>query len=304
MTSLFMKTPSYSEPPLPAHLTRRGVIFMLLSVTGFTANSLLLKYLGSNRELPAILPLLFRAGVGIVIVLTVFRGRRPTRIAPVFTERLLIARGLTGLLGTAAYYWTVPALGAGKATLFCNTYVIFASAIAAIFLGELLTWRRLVWLGIAFGGIVLLTGPNIAGTPWTFGVHEAVALGGAVTAAVSVVLVRQLTVRHSIGTIYLAQCAWIILPILPFTVGYLPGLAGTDWTLLVLAAIAAGFGQLSMNEGFRCLAVSTGASLQMLWPLLTAIGGLAFFDERFAPLQIGGAVLILISTWTLSTRKG
>ena len=72
-----MKTPSYSEPPLPAHLTRRGVIFMLLSVTGFTANSLLLKYLGSNRELPAILPLLFRAGVGIVIVLTVFRGRRP-----------------------------------------------------------------------------------------------------------------------------------------------------------------------------------------------------------------------------------
>lgn len=299
-----MKTPSYSDSPLPAHLTRRGVTFMLLSVAGFTVNSLLLKYLGSVRELPSLLPLLFRASIGIILVFTLFRGRRPTRIVPVFTEKLLIWRGFAGLLGTAAYYWTVPVLGAGKATLICNTYVIFAALIAALFLGESLSWKRFSWLLLAFAGIVLLSSPSIQGSPWTIGLGEMIALVGALTAAASVVLIRQLTVHHSIGTIYLSQCIWILIPMLPFTVIHLPGLEAADWFLLIIAAISAGLGQLSMNEGFRCLAVSAGASLQMLWPLLTALGGLAWFDERFAPLQVAGAVLILISTWIVSTKKG
>ncbi|MCB1088534.1 MAG: DMT family transporter, partial [Verrucomicrobiae bacterium] len=113
----------------------------------------------------------------------------------------------------------------------------------------------------------------------------------------------KLTVEHSIGTIYLAQCVWILLPILPLTAGDLPGLSAGDWTLLILAASAAGFGQLSMNEGFRCLTVSTGASMQMLWPVMTALGGLAWFDERFTGLQIIGAILILSATWFVSTQK-
>ena len=67
--------------------------------------------------------------------------------------------------------------------------------------------------------------------------------------------------------------------------------------------IAASYGQLAMNEGLRCLSVTTGSSLLMLWPMMTALGGLTFFDERFTPLQVAGAVLILIATWVVSTQK-
>ena len=298
-----MRTPTLSPTHSEARLLRRGVIVMLFSVIGFTLNSLLLKYLGSVREIPSLLPLLFRSGIGMFIVLTFFRGRRPTRIRPIFREKLLIWRGLTGLLGTAAYYWTVPTLGAGRATLFCNTYVIFAALIAALALGESLTWKRFAWLSVAFAGIVLLSGPDTHGGNWTFGWNEAIALFGAVTAAASVVLVRQLTADHGIGTIYLSQCVWIFVPIVFLTAPDLANLELRDWPLLVLSGIAASYGQLAMNEGYRCLSVTSGASLQMLWPVLTAIGGLAFFDERFAPLQIGGAVLILVSIWVVSTQK-
>lgn len=276
---------------------------MLLSVAGFTANTLLLKYLGSVRDLPALLPLIFRAGIGMFIVLVFFRGRRPTRIKPVFTESLLFWRGLTGLLGTAAYYWTVPTLGAGKATLFCNTYVIFAALIAALALGESLTWKRFFWLAIAFVGVVLLSGPQTGATGWKIGLNEAIALGGAVMAAASVVLVRQLTVNHSIGTIYLSQCVWIFFPMLFLTAGELPGLDPIEWLLLTVAAIAASYGQLAMNEGYRCLSVGAGASLQMLWPVMTALGGLAWFDERYAPLQLIGAALILLGVWLTAIRQ-
>lgn len=301
-----MKTPADSSLtqslPMSAS-TRRGVIVMILSVVAFTLNSLLLKYLGtSDRPISSSLPLLFRAGIGMIIVLAFFRGNRPTRIRPIFTERRLILRGLSGLLGTAAYYWTVPTLGAGKATLICNTYVVFASLLAALCLGESLTPRRFLWLSLAFVGIVLLTGPSLDGAGFSLGLNELIALAGALTAAWSVILIRQLVRDHSVGTIYLSQCIWIFLPMLFLTGRELPGLGVSDILLLTLAAAAAGYGQLAMNEGYRFLSVSSGGSLQMLWPVLTTLGGILFFGETFALLQAIGAVFILGAIWRVSAR--
>lgn len=281
---------------------------MLLSVAAFTANSLLLKHFGAleHTDIPAMVPLLFRASVGIVIVLVFFRGRRPTLIRPVFTEKRLIIRGMTGLLGTAAYYWTIPALGAAKATLYCNTYVIFAAIIAAIWLGESLKATKVAWLVTAVAGIGLLalTGDNPSGAnAHAIGPNELIALGGAIMAAWTVVVIRQLVAFHSNGTIFLAQCVWIVIPIAYFTIPHLGKLLPTDWVLLIIAAACASFGQLAMNEGYRCLTVASGAALQTLWPVATAIGGVAFFSERFLPLQIVGAILILVATWRVAARK-
>lgn len=296
-----MNTRPSSPESLPAATARRGIIVMLLSVTAFTVNTLLLRYLsGSAREISPDVPLLFRAAVGMVLVLVFFRGRRPTRVKPVFRERLLIVRGIVGLLGTAAYYWTVPTLGAGMATLICNTYVIFASVIAVLALGEKLTPARFAWLAASFVGIVLLVGPNADVGGFRLGWNEVVALAGAVLAAWAVVLVRRLAADHSIGTIYLAQCVWIFLPVVFLAGPDLVTLTLSDVLLLVAAATAAGWGQLAMNEGYRCLPVSTGASLQMLWPVATTAGGWVLFGERLILLQGIGAVLILAAIWRMS----
>jgi drug/metabolite transporter (DMT)-like permease len=272
---------------------------MLFSVSAFTVNTLLLKHLGSTEHLGPLPPLLFRAMAGMAIVMLFFRGKTPARIRPVFTERRLISRGLAGLLGTAAYYWTVPPLGAGKATLFSTTYVVFAALIAAWILHEPLPRSRLMLMAVAFVGVVLLSGVKNA---TLLGLPETVALIGAVTAAVSVVLIRQLSAQHTIGTIYLAQCVWIFIPILPFTLPHLGTLTPHSIAILTVAAIAAGYGQLAMNEGYRCLAVSTGASIQMIWPVLTSIGGVLFFAEHFTRLQIAGAVIILLANWAIAVR--
>ena len=298
--------PITSCPPqrLPAPTIRRGVLVMLLSVAAFTVNSLLLRYIGpGQRGVRPEVPLLFRAVVGMVIVLVVFGRDRRTRILPVFRDRLLIWRGATGLAGTAAFYWTIPELGAGMATLICNTYVVFASVIAVLALGEALTVRRLVWLAAAFGGIALLVGPGEGVEGFSLGFHELIALLGAVVAAVSVVLVRKLVARHSIGTIYLAQCVWIFLPLVVLAGPRLPGLEWLDVGIILVAATAAGAGQLAMNEGYRCLSVSSGASMQMLWPVLTTVGGWWLFAERLIPLQIAGAVLVLAAIWRITAGR-
>jgi drug/metabolite transporter (DMT)-like permease len=173
------------------------------------------------------------------------------RIAPVFRNRDLVLRGISGLLGTAAYYWTIPSLGAGKATLICNTYVVFASVFALFSLGEKLNLTRLLWLLAAFAGIALLVGPGDGGSGFTFGFYEVLALFGAVMAAWAVVLVRHLSLGFSIGTIYLAQCLWILGPVAILAVPDLASLSWSETGLLALAATAASFGQLAMNEGYR-----------------------------------------------------
>ncbi len=291
-------------PSIPEASSRRGIIVMLLSVTCFSVNTLLLRYLsGDEKGIGSEVPLLFRAAVGLVIVLCFFRGRRPTAVKPVFTNRLLILRGMTGLLGTAAYYWTVPRMGAGPATIICNTYVIFASVIAVLALGERLTTKRFLWLALSFVGIVLLVGPDASVGGMTFGFVEMVALLGAIMAAWSVILVRRLVADYSIGTIYLAQCVWIFVPLLFVAGPYVVGLSFSDVGLLLLAGTAAGYGQLAMNEGYRCLSVSTGASMQMLWPVATTVGGMLLFDERFAFVQLVGAILILVAVWSVSAKR-
>lgn len=297
-----MKTPSNTQNFEPASTSaRRGIVVMVLSVMAFTVNTLLLKYIGQGeRPISPDMALLFRAAVGMVIVLVFFRGRRPTLIKPVFRDRSLILRGLSGLLGTAAYYWTVPTLGAGKATLICNTYVIFASIIAMLSLGEQLTVKRFLWLAASFAGIVLLVGPRAGGESFTIGFNEILALFGAIMAAWSVVLVRQLSLQYSIGTIYLAQCVWIFVPIAFLAIPDLPSLTLGEIGLLLVAGTAAGYGQLAMNEGYRCLTVTTGATIQMLWPVSTTLGGWLLFSERFGPLQWVGAILILASIWRIS----
>ncbi len=291
-------------PSIPEASSRRGIIVMLLSVTCFSVNTLLLRYLsGDEKGIGSEVPLLFRAAVGLVIVLCFFRGRRPTAVKPVFTNRLLILRGMTGLLGTAAYYWTVPRMGAGPATIICNTYVIFASVIAVLALGERLTTKRFLWLALSFVGIVLLVGPDASVGGMTFGFVEMVALLGAIMAAWSVILVRRLVADYSIGTIYLAQCVWIFVPLLFVAGPDVVGLSPSDVGLLLLAGTAAGYGQLAMNEGYRCLSVSTGASMQMLWPVATTVGGMLLFDERFAFMQLVGAILILVAVWRVSAKR-
>lgn len=297
-----LSDPSSSD----ASRVRMGAIIMSLSVICFTGNTLFLKYLGSIRSVDPYVALLFRAVVGAMIVLAFFRGRRPLEIIPIFRNKGLIARGISGVIGTVAYYVTIQSLGSGKSTLICNTYVLFAAIIASFALGEKLSRRRFVWMALAFVGISLLLGNGKSGAEPGSGIitsPQLIGLIGAISAAVSVVLVRNLTLRYSNGTIFMAQCLWVLIAVAPIACRKMAGIEYSDIALLSLSAAMAAFGQLMMNEGFRRLTVATGASIQMLWPVLTAAGGFFFFGETFTPIQIVGAALILIGVWRVTIRK-
>lgn len=282
----------------------RGIAIMAGSVLCFTFNSLLLKYLSSRLQVDPSVALLFRAAVGALVVTLFLQNRRPLEIIPVFCDRGLVSRGILGLAGTAAYYYTVDSLGPGKATIIGITYVLFSAVIAAFVLKERLGAARFGWIILASLGILLLVegrAGSAAGSSGANRLQETVALAGAIAAAFTVVLIRQLTFRFSNGTIFMAQCLWIGIPVLPFCFPHFSALSPFDCAGLSVAALLAAGGQLMMNEGFRRLPVASGGSIQMTWPLTTSLGGWLLFGETFGALQLTGAAMILLGTWKVAT---
>ncbi|MCE9518745.1 MAG: DMT family transporter [Verrucomicrobia bacterium] len=125
-------------------------------------------------------------------------------------------------------------------------------------------------------------------------------LGGAIIAAMVVVVIRQLTKTETSATIFASQCIYGLLLALPFAARGVVHLGSVDIALLIVAALSAAIGQLAMTEGFRFLTVAAGGAFQITLPLVISLGGILFFDERFTWAQaLGGALIIAGSFQTV-----
>ena len=271
---------------------RTGIGLMLGSVVLFAVNALLVR--GLSLAVPAAdgwVASLFRGVVGLTIVALFFRGSfRPSHL---FKHRLLMVRGLLGGFGILALYITVVELGAGRAVIINLSYPIFGSLFAALFLGEALPARAWGWMIAGFGGLLVFLG---GGVDFAIGPYDLLALVGAVAAGAVVVMIRQLRHSESTATIYSAQClASALIAVGPATEATRQ-LPTSAILLMTVAAVLVALAQLAMTHAYRSLSVARGSSIQMLLPLVTALGGWALFGERFSPLELGGAALTLFAT--------
>ena len=285
-----------------AQHTRWGVICMVLSIIFFSANSLTLKFISQSNISPWV-ALLFRAAVGMVVVATVFRSDKGVNFKRAMTDKMLASRGLLGILGTVAYYFTIPALGPGKATLISNTYVVIAALMAVWFLRESLSGGKLAGNALAIVGLVLLLLPSSESVQ--FGWYEGLAVVGALAAAGTVIVIRELTRTESTAMIYTSQCIYVLAGSLPFALIELRlhPISFNNFLVLIAAGTVATIGQLAMTEGFRHLTVAVGGAFQICVPVVIATGGVLLFHEQFTVNQIIGGLLILAGCyWVTAIR--
>lgn len=276
--------------------TRRGTLWMLLSIACFTGNSLLVKHCSSVRHIDPWLTMTFRFAIGMVMTAIMFGPSGALNVRRSFLSWLLASRGVMGALGTAAYYLSIGPLGAGKATLIGNTWCVWAAIMATVILRESLGWMKVLGIGIAIVGLGLLTDISPASLARD-GKWEAISLAGAVLAALVVVVIRQLTKTETSATIFASQCLYGLLLAIPLSAGHWGHLAASDYALLVVAALCAGVGQLAMTEGFRFLTVAVGGAFQITLPLVISTGGVMFFHEHFTAVQAIGGALILAGSF-------
>ncbi|HRH95882.1 MAG TPA: DMT family transporter [Prosthecobacter sp.] len=274
------------------HHPRRGALAMLISLTCFSGNALLLKELASQRHIDPWVSMSFRGVIGLIMTIVLFAPAGTLKLRRSFQSWLLASRGVLGALGTAAYYTTIGPLGAGKATLIGNTWTIFAAIMAAFVLHERLGLVKLFGILLALAGLSLLTG-LAPGTIAQFGHHELIALTGAVLAAAVVVVIRQLTRTETSATIFSSQCIYALLLSVPLAASHFTSLNVMDVVLLTAAALCASVGQLAMTEGFRFLSVAAGGAFQMTVPVVISLASITLFAESFTLAQAIGGLLVL-----------
>ncbi len=280
----------------------RGIILMLLSVLGFTANTLLIRGLAEHHAIDAWLIATVRFIVGLVVVTAVYAPGGKLRPANLITNRKLILRGVIGAIGVYTYYLTIARIGAGRATFIGNTHILMASLLAVVVLREKFTGRLLIGSAGGLLGLSLLTNLIGASGP-SISVWDLVALGGAASSAVVVVTIRQLHGSEHTSTIFAALCFYgLLFCLVPTLFRYQQPPLGA-WPWLLASGLCVSFAQLAMTQAYRDLPVGQGSQLQILVPPGTALGGWLLFSEMFSGQELLGAVLILASTVFIMIKR-
>ena len=280
---------------------RRSILLMLASVVLFATNTLLIRAVALHAPTAdGWVAMLFRGGVGLLVVSALFGFGRGLDAKRLFRGRQVVIRGIVGALGTVAFYISVIELGAGRAVVINLTYPIFASVIAAVWLKEAVSRSAMLWMAVGLGGLVLFLSDG--GQLQRPSGYDLLALGGAFGSGWVVVIIRRLRHEEHPATIYASQAFYSLALAAPAAVK-LPALPPAAAIGLAAGAIIVTIAQLIMTRAYQFMSVSRGSSLQMLLPIVTALGGFLFFGETFHRLEIAGGLLTLFATWRVVTAR-
>lgn len=221
---------------------------------------------------------------------------RPTVLAP----RVLLLAALGGgaivvnwLLLFASYSYA----SISVATVLYNTQPFMLVGFGVLFLGERVTLPKLLWLGAAFAGMVLIVQakPDVsyAGGDFLYGVF--LALAAAFFYAVAAIVAKKLkgTPPHLITLVQTIVGTVMLAPFVGFA--GLPQEGGAWASLVAIGAVHTGLMYVLLYSAFQRLPTPVAASLSFVYPVAAILVDLIVFGVRLHPVQIAGSTLILVA---------
>lgn len=183
------------------------------------------------------------------------------------------------------------------ATVVYNTQPFMLVALGALFFAERLTATKLVWLAVAFAGMVgiIQARPEAGtiGTDYLTGIL--LALGAAFAYAVAAIIAKGLkgVPPHLIA---LVQVSVGIAMLAPFANLADPPAARVSWALLgAIGVVHTGLVYILLYGAIQKLPTHLTGSLSFIYPVVAVAVDRVAFGHRLQWLQIAGAVAILIA---------
>ena len=290
----------------------RGVALKVAATLAFTAMSALIK--AASTRFPVSEVVLFRSLFALT-VLAGWLGWRGEFPRALHTRRLLghIGRSLAGSVAMFATFIVLALLPLADATAFTFATPLIVVPMAAFALGEIVRPYR--WAGVAIGfvGVIVMLSDHLGEGPGAPAPHRtlgvAIALGGAVSAAVATIQTRRLTDSEPTGAIVfyfstltaILSAGLLLAPTLwpadaqggAFAAGQ-GFVAPNAGEVLVLAAIGllGGAGQILMTSSYRFADASIIAAFDYIAMIWAAALGFLFFQETPTPRILLGAALV------------
>jgi drug/metabolite transporter (DMT)-like permease len=270
-----------------------GAVLVLGAATGFGTIGIFGKLaVAIDLDLATLLPVRFMIATLVVVALAINRSWAFPR-----SERdwlTTLALGVTYTAMTLFFFVSLRFLTAGIATIVLYTYPTFVVALSAIFLGEAVTVRKLIALGLATGGIALVVG---VGTTDIDPLGIGLALGSAACYAVYTTGSRRLSPSISPRPLMIGILAGTTVSMLVYGVldGGLALPTGRDewWIVLGLALVSTVIPHLLFYEGVSRLQASRVGVVSTAEPVVTVVLGVILLGETITFSVLAGGLLVL-----------
>ncbi|WP_415234067.1 DMT family transporter [Pseudorhodobacter sp.] len=277
-----------------------GIAWMLASGLSFVVVTGIVRYLGT--DLPAAQSAFLRFGWGVVFLapalLKLWHVGVPTGLGQV-----IVLRGAVHTLAVTLWFYAMARIPVAEVTAIGYLNPVCVTLGAALLFGEKLAARRLIAIGVALIGALIVLRPGLRAIEpghWA-------QLGAAFCFAGSYLFAKALSGKMPAGAIVGILSVTVTLGLLPFAIWvWVPmGVGQVGW--LAVVALAATAGHYCMTRAFAVAPLSVTQPvtfLQLVWA--TMLGALAFGEGVDPFVLLGGAVIIgAVSyiTWREAQQK-
>lgn len=245
-----------------------------------------------DLRLATLLPVRFGVATLVVAGLAVARDWRFPRTRREWGGTLALGVVYTAM--TLCFFVSLRYLTAGIATIVLYTYPTFVVALSAAFLGEAVTRRKLLALGLATAGVVLVVG---AGTVGVHPVGVALALGAATCYAVYTTGSRSLSPSMAPRTLMIGILVGTTASMVVFGVldgGIALPVGRDEWAVVLgIAIVSTVVPHLLFYEGVSRLEASRVGVVSTAEPVVTVALGAALLGEPVTASVIAGGVFVI-----------
>lgn len=256
-----------------------------------------------DLRLATLLPVRFVIATLLVTSLALARGWAFPQSRREWLTTLGLGVIYTGM--TVCFFVSLRFLTAGIATIILYTYPTFVVALSAALLGEAVTARKLISLGLTTSGVALVVG---TGTVGVSPVGIALALGAALFYAVYTTGSRALSPSLAPRTLMLGILFGTTASMIVYgsvTGGLaLPTDSAEVGVILGLAIVSTVIPHLLFYEGVARLEASRVGLVSTVEPVVTVALGAVFLGEPITVFVIAGGGLVLGGVLLIHAEKG
>lgn len=280
----------------PTHRPGIGIFWMLVTGVMFVAVTALVKHGAQN--LPAAQSAFMRYAIGLVFLVPLIK---PIRAAGLTRRQVVLFgwRGVAHSIGVILWFFAMTRITVAEVTAMNYMAPIYITFGAALFLGEKLALRRILAIGLAFVGALIILRPGFR----ELGPGHFAMLATAVLFAISYLMAKQFSGQVSASVVVgmLSIFCTICLAPFAFAVWQAPTMVEVGWMTLV--ALFATAGHYTMTLAFAAAPVTVTqpiAYLQLVWATLL---GLWVFAEPVDVWVILGGIIIMTSVTFITIRE-
>ncbi|MGH8355554.1 MAG: DMT family transporter [Pseudomonas sp.] len=218
----------------------------------------------------------------------------------ILTPRLLAFAALGGVaivLNWLLLFAAYPRASISIATAVYNTQPFILVGLGALFLSERLSATKLMWLGLAFAGMLLIVqakpDAGDVGSDYVGGIL--LALGAAFFYALAALVAKKLsgTPPHLIALIQVCVGTLMLAPFA--NLAQLPSDMATWGALVALGVVHTGLMYILLYGAIQKLPTHLTGALSFIYPIVAILVDYLAFDHRLHPLQLVGTAAILLA---------